>query len=238
MKRRKAFLFGHTWIGKSGPLRYAQHIWDGTAFTDEVLHLNLTSSPLQSSRALVDALQSQCSRGNEINKGTGHFMDEGALLQHLKEETRVLVIIDGFHTAFSSSPSESRSSPLGCQSIALPGPELLMQKLVKAYVESSKRSMIVLAERPPSPDSTPYDLGSWIHQIFKSHATMQLKGLSLTESLSLREQAIRQSSQRLPDTAAPETRDKLELLGRLLSRSLARHILRGRSRSRGLTTTR
>jgi hypothetical protein len=81
LERRKSFLFGHAWIGKSSFLRYAQRIWEGTAFADEVLYLNLTSSPFQSSRALVDALQSQCSRSDETNKVTDRFMDEDALLQ-------------------------------------------------------------------------------------------------------------------------------------------------------------
>lgn len=113
-------------------------------------------------------------------------------------------------------PGSSRSLPLDCQSIALPELGLPIPKRVKSCVESSKGSMIVLTRRPLSPDLTPSGLRSWIQQTSKSHATMQLKGLALTNSLSLCEQAIRESGQHLPVTAAPGTCGKLEFLSRLL----------------------
>jgi hypothetical protein len=207
LKRRRAFLCGHAWIGKTTFLQYAQRIWEGTSFAHEVLYMDLSSSPCGwTPESLSVALQAQCRGGKEEVGGVAGCTNTDAFLLHVKTEAKVLVIVDGLHTLSASGASDAAA---------------FLRSMVAACVDSEKESMIVLAGRHSPADSVvatkvkagEVDMGKWIGATFKSRFTMQLEGLSLTDSLELWESTQEGGRQTL-NTSVPGTRDKLELLSR------------------------
>ncbi|KAK1831536.1 hypothetical protein QBC39DRAFT_408112 [Podospora conica] len=207
LKRRRTFLFGHAWIGKTAFLKYAQRIWEGTSFAQEVLYIDLASSSCAwTPESIAVALHAQCRRGEKGTLGAAHCTSVDALLQHIKEEVKALVIVDGLHTL-------SAADTLGVDSF--------LQNLVAACVDGQTESMVVLSGRryPMEPDTAikrdagEVDMEKWIRTTFKPRSTMQLEGLSLTDSLELWESTQEDSRQTL-NTAMRGTRDKLELLSR------------------------
>lgn len=207
LKRRRAFLYGHAWIGKTTFLQYAKRVWEGTSFAQEVLYIDLSSSrDGWTAESLSVRLQAQCRWRKDEVLGVAGCTNTDAFLLHIKAKAKALIIIDGLH--------------------ALSGPGALdvgsfLQNAVAACVDSEKESMIVLAGRHSPADSVvatkqkagKFDMHKWSRATFKSRFTMQLEGLSLTDSLELWESTQKDGRQTL-NTSVPGTRDKLELLSR------------------------
>lgn len=220
LKRRKAFLFGHAWIGKTAFLHYARRIWAETSFADEVIYVDLASSSIKDVPSLVRALHP---RSVDSTRGANTEAGVDSILQLVKNESKVLVIIDGIDAI-------STASPVGLGKHKLErNAALQIGDFLKQLYESSKAghtgSMILFAGRlPPAKLEAGADhagplarTNAWLFTAFKSsRSTMELQGLSLVDSLELCEETARQAGQSVPNISEPGTRDNLELLMRLL----------------------
>jgi len=219
LKRRKAFLYGHAWIGKTAFLQYAHRIWAETSFADEIMHVDLASSSVKDVPSLVQALRPRRPTTSEGNAE----VDVDSILQHVKSRSKVLVIIDGVDAI-------STASPVGLGKHKMERKDALqIGDFLKLLYESCKAgqtgSMILFAGRlaPSRLEAGAGHAGplartnAWLFTAFKSsRSTMELQGLSLVDSLEICEETARQAGQPVPQMTELGTRNNLELLMRLL----------------------
>jgi hypothetical protein len=219
--KRKAFLHGHAWIGKTTFLQYARDIWTETAFAEEVLYVDLASSsaPVRDGRSLTAILRSQV-LDQALDGCNGEDID--ALLHHVADEARVLVIIDGLHALSTAYPSLVPSSIQGEDANEI---RTYLKRIVDACKLGKKKSMVLFCGRraPCKPDKhsrQPQPLAgydAWLHNMFRSsESIMGLEGLSLNDSLELCGDVIHRAGAPSPRILQPGVRDELELLCRLL----------------------
>lgn len=184
---RMVYLYGHAWIGKSTFLRYAQRIWEQTALADSIVCVDLSQGLIQDVTNLAIAILKQLSLSVAEDRD-----QKAAVLEHIRNKTKVLIIIDGLHAMFSAF--EKILVPLKVGEKSLAEFDAFFRDLTDACDGGEKQSLIIFSGRsPPLPrrraaqaQDQPFYLS--FDSRFKA---MELEELTPADALQLCQESIR-----------------------------------------------
>ncbi|CEJ87364.1 hypothetical protein VHEMI04392 [[Torrubiella] hemipterigena] len=141
-KSRMVYLYGHAWIGKSTFLRYAQRIWEQTALADCIVYVDFSQGFVRDTTNLAIIMLQQLSV--PVTKGKDQ---RAAVLEHIRNKAKVLIILDGLHAVFSAF--EQILVPLKVDEKVSAEFDAFFKHLTDACDGGDKQSLIIFSGRSP-----------------------------------------------------------------------------------------